>query len=106
MAGGVAFGDARCLVGYDAAGAAVAMVTVWAAGPGRPGLIEPLGVHADHRGHGYGPAICVGAAAELRRLGSSSALVCTPSSLAAAVATYRSAGFEALPERLDRTRVA
>jgi hypothetical protein len=51
-------------------------------------------------------ALCVAAAAELKKLGSSSALVCTPSALAAAVATYKSAGFKQLPERLDRTRDA
>ncbi len=106
MAAGLPYADARCLLAYDGQGVAVAGVTVWSAGPGRPGLLEPMGVHADHRGHGYGVAICVAAAAELKKLGSSSALVCTPSSLAAAVATYQAAGFRQLPERLDRTRDA
>lgn len=106
MAAGVPFTDARCLLAYDDRGVAVAGVTVWSAGPGRPGLLEPMGVHADHRGHGYGRLICVAAAAELQRLGSSSALVCTPSSLASAVATYKSAGYQQLPERLDRSREA
>ena len=106
MAAGLPFTDARCLLGYDDAGVAVAGVTVWSAGPGKPGLIEPLGVHAEHRGRGYGRAICLAAAAELTRLGSSSALVCTPSARAAAVATYQSAGFQRLPERLDRIRDA
>jgi len=45
---------ARCLVGYDAYDAAVAVATVWSAGQGRPGLLEPMGVHQDHRGHGHG----------------------------------------------------
>jgi ribosomal protein S18 acetylase RimI-like enzyme len=106
MAAGLPFTDARCLLAYDDAGVAVAEVTVWSAGPGKPGLIEPLGVSAEHRGRGYGLAVCVGAAAELKRLGSSSALVCTPSARAGAVATYKSAGFQRLPERLDRTRDA
>lgn len=106
MASGLPFTDARCLLAYDDEGAAVAVVTVWSAGPGKPGLIEPMGVHADHRGRGYGVAICVAAAAELQKLGSSSVLVCTPSARAAAVATYRSAGFRQLPVRLDRTRDA
>ena len=104
MAGGVPYADARCLVGHDEAGHAVAAVTVWSAGPGRPGLLEPMGVHRDHRGHGYGTAITVAAAAALRELGSSSALVCTPSSNVGAVATYRSAGFRQLPERRDLQR--
>jgi GNAT superfamily N-acetyltransferase len=53
-------------------------------GPGRPGLIEPLGVHPDHRGHGYGRATTVAGAGTLRELGSSSALVITERSRAAA----------------------
>lgn len=106
MAAGPAFADARCLLGHDEHGVAVAGVTVWSAGVGRPGLIEPMGVHAAHRGRGHGAAICRAAAAELRALGASSALVCTPTSLAGAVATYGAAGFEALPERLDRVRPA
>ena len=106
MTTGLPFVDGRCLLAYDDRGEPVAGVTVWSAGVGRPGLLEPMGVHADHRGRGYGRAICVAAAAELQALGSSSALVCTLSSLAPAVATYRSAGFQQLPERLDRTRAA
>jgi GNAT superfamily N-acetyltransferase len=104
MAAGLPFAAARCLLGYDDDGVAVATVTVWSAGPGRPGLLEPLGVHADHRRRGYGAAICRAAAAELRELGSSSVLVCTPSARPSAVATYEAAGFRRLPERLDRTR--
>lgn len=106
MANGLPYADARCLLGYDDEGLAVAGATVWSAGPGKPGLLEPVGVHADHRGHGYCRQIAIAAAAELRKLGSSSAEVCTPSSLTAAVATYRSAGFRQLPERLDRCRGA
>lgn len=106
MAAGVPYADARCLVAYDDQDNAVAMTTVWSAGPGRPGVLEPLGVHADHRGHGYGTAISVAAAAALQELGSSSAMVCTPSSNVGAVATYKSAGFQALPERRDRYRDA
>jgi ribosomal protein S18 acetylase RimI-like enzyme len=65
-----------------------------------------MGVHQDHRGHGYGRAISVAAAAALRTLGSSSAIVCTPSSNVGAVATYASAGFRPLPEVRDRYRDA
>ncbi len=105
MAAGSPYADARCLVAYDDRGAAVAAVTVWSAGAGRPGVLEPMGVHRDHRGHGYGTAITVAAAAALRELGSSSAIVNTPSSNAGAVATYASAGFERLPENRDLCRV-
>jgi ribosomal protein S18 acetylase RimI-like enzyme len=106
MAAGPPYADARCLVAYDDRGDAVATVTVWSAGPGKPGLLEPMGVHRDHRGQGHGRAITVAAAASLRELGSSSALVCTPSSNAAAVATYKAADFESLPEIRDRRRDA
>jgi ribosomal protein S18 acetylase RimI-like enzyme len=104
MAGGPAYRDARCLVGYDDAGAAVAAATVWSAGPGRPGLIEPLGTHRDHRGHGHGRAITVASARVLQDLGASSATVCTPSANTGGVATYISAGYEPWPERLDLRR--
>lgn len=106
MAAGLPYADARCLVAYDGQGNAVAAVTVWSAGPGTPGLLEPMGVHREHRGHGYGKAITVAAAAALQELGSSSAIVCTRSSNVGAVATYKSAGFQQLPEIRDRRRDA
>lgn len=106
MAAGLPYPDARCLAAYDDQGNAVAAATVWSSGPGKPGVLEPMGVHPEHRGHGFGKAITVAAAAALQELGSSSALVCTPSSNAGAVATYASAGFRVLPERRDRYRDA
>ncbi|MFF8356495.1 GNAT family N-acetyltransferase [Streptomyces chartreusis] len=106
MASGELYADARCLVAYDDRGDAVAAVTVWSAGRGKPGLLEPMGVARDHRGRGHGRAITVAAAAALQELGSSSAIVCTPSSNVGAVATYRSAGFEPRPEVRDRSRDA
>jgi GNAT superfamily N-acetyltransferase len=105
MAAGLPYADARCLLAYDDQGTPVAEVTVWSAGPGKPGLLEPMGVHAEHRGRGYGKAICLAAAAALQGLGSSSAIVCTPSANARAVATYESAGFTPLPQRRDRSRL-
>ena len=104
MAAGVPYADARCLLAYDDRGAAVAATTVWSAGRGKPGLLEPLGVHREHRGHGYGTAIAVAAAAALREMGASSAIVCTPSANVAAIATYRSAGFRERPVVHDLCR--
>lgn len=98
--------DAVSLLGRDHDGTAVAAVTVWSAGVGRPGLLEPLGVHADHRGRGYGRAISRAAAAQLRAMGSSSALVCTPRSQAGAVETYLAAGFTQRAEVPDLQRHA
>lgn len=65
-----------------------------------------MGVHRDHRGHGYGKAATVAAAAALQALGSSSAVVCTRSANVGGVATYKFAGFQQLPERRDRYRDA
>jgi predicted GNAT family acetyltransferase len=104
MASGVAYSDARCLLAFDADSNAVAAITVWSAGQGRPGLIEPMGVHRDYRGHGYATAITRAGAAALRELGSFSAVVCTSSDNVAAVAAYKSAGFRALPEVRDWRR--
>jgi len=106
MAAGVAYADAQCLLAFDRHDTAVALVTVWSAGAGRPGLLEPMGVHREHRGHGYGTAITLAAAAALRRLGSSSATVCTTSANVGAVATYRAAGFQQLPDVTDLRRRA
>jgi ribosomal protein S18 acetylase RimI-like enzyme len=63
-----------------------------------------VGGFAEHRGHGYGRAVTVAAAAALQELGSSSAIVCTPTANLAGVATYRSAGFRPLAERRDLRR--
>ncbi|MFE7590881.1 GNAT family N-acetyltransferase [Kitasatospora sp. NPDC057512] len=106
MSAGPFSADARCLGAYDDGGSPAAVVTVWSAGPGKPGLVEPMGVHEDHRGRGYGRAITLAGAAALRAMGSSSVRVCTPSSNVGGVATYRAAGFEARPEIGDRIRKA
>jgi ribosomal protein S18 acetylase RimI-like enzyme len=106
MAAGELYADARCLLAYDDHGEAVAAATVWSAGPGKPGLLEPMGVHREHRGRGYGTAITQAAAAALRELGSSSAIVATVSSNVAGVATYKAAGFEARAEIRDMRRDA
>ncbi|USQ80004.1 GNAT family N-acetyltransferase [Ornithinimicrobium faecis] len=104
FAGGPAFANARCLVGWDQEDNAVATVTVWAAGPGRHGIVEPMGVHPDHRGKGHGRAMNLAAASALLEMGSTSAMVATPGSNVGAVAAYEAAGFRSLYERLDRRR--
>lgn len=106
MTKGIPYRQARCLVAYDDAGVAVAVVTVWSAGPGRPGLLEPMGVHRDHLGRGHGTSITLAAAAALRELGASSATVATPTSNRGAVATYAAAGFDAAPDVPDFRRPA
>ncbi len=112
MAAGLPYADGRCLLAYDESGTPVASVAVWSAGPGRPGLVEPMGVHPEHRGRGFGRAVTVGAAAALHEMGASSAIVCTPSAThggaggSAALATYASAGFQPRPEVRDTCRLA
>jgi ribosomal protein S18 acetylase RimI-like enzyme len=93
MAAGAAYREAVCLLGRDRQGNPVAAITVWSAGPGRPGIIEPMGVDREARGNGYGRAITVAGAAALRDLGASGATVATPAFNTEAVATYESAGF-------------
>ncbi len=105
MTVGILYQQARCLVGYDDDGVAVAAVTVWSAGPGRPGLLEPMGVHRDtvdagtarrsrsrlllpsvrwvHRAHRRYPDLNKGA-----------------------VATYAAAGFDVAPDVTDFRRPA
>jgi ribosomal protein S18 acetylase RimI-like enzyme len=106
MAAGPAYSAARCLVAYDGEDKPVAAITVWSAGPGRPGLIEPMGVHREHRGRGYGTAITLAAAAHLQQMGSSSAIVYTRSANIGGVATYESAGFQRRPAMNDLCRSA
>ncbi|WP_397219655.1 GNAT family N-acetyltransferase [Nocardioides sp. AE5] len=77
---------------------------MWSAGAVRPGLIEPMEVHENHRGRGLGRAINLAAATVLRTVGASSASVYTPSSNTGGVATYARRGFVALPSVLDRLR--
>lgn len=104
MAAGPARERATCLLGHDGSGAAVASALVWAADQGLPGVVEPLGVHPDHRGRGHSVAITRAAAAALRAAGSSQAWVATPTANAAGVAAYESAGFTRLPDVRDLHR--
>ena len=94
----------RSLAAFDEKGEAVAVTTVWSAGPGRPGLIEPMGVHRDHRGRGYGVEITRAGAAALREMGSSSVMVAAEGSNDGALATYRAAGFVPAAPVADMSR--
>ncbi|WP_322410674.1 GNAT family N-acetyltransferase [Microbacterium invictum] len=81
------FEAGRILLLRDEHDRPVAVSTVWSGGAGSPGLIEPLGVHQEHRGRGYGAVMSRAAAAALREMGSSSATVCAESSNVGAIAT-------------------
>ena len=95
---------AHSLIGYDSQDVPVAVTTVWTAGHGRPGLIEPMGVHREHRGRGYGVAITLAGARVLRDPGASSAAVVAENSNPAGFATYLSTGFLSLGEVTDLRR--
>ncbi|HEY3556099.1 MAG TPA: GNAT family N-acetyltransferase, partial [Kribbella sp.] len=98
MSDGLPYADARCLLLRNELGESVAAATVWSAGEGRPGYIEPMGVHRLHRGHGYGTAMVLACARTLRELGSSSAYTVTPGTNVGAIATYQAAGLAPLDE--------
>ncbi|MEU8226855.1 GNAT family N-acetyltransferase [Kribbella sp. NPDC048915] len=98
MSDGLPYADARCLVLRNKLGESVAAATVWSAGAGRPGYIEPMGVHRLHRGRGYGTAMVLACAQHLQELGSSSVYTVTPASNVGAVATYTAAGLEPMAE--------
>lgn len=95
---------ALSLIAYDRDDAVVAVTTVWMAGHGKPGLVEPMGVHRDHHGHGCGVAITLAGAQALQRVGASSAVVVAENSNPAALRTYLSSGFASLGEVTDLRR--
>ena len=106
MADGVPYAEARCLIARNKLGESVAAATVWSAGEGRPGYIEPMGVHRLHRGRGYGTAMVLACARALQELGASSVYTCTPASNDGAIATYQAAGLEPQPEIRAQNRNA
>ena len=106
MTGGPFAHLARPLIAFDREDNPVAVIIVWSAGPGRPGLIEPMGVHLDHRGHGYGAAVTLAGAAALQDMGSSSAVVVAENSNPGAFAAYGAAGFTAGEPVADLKRPA
>lgn len=77
-------------------GVPAAGVTAWSAGPGRCGLIEPLGTDSAFRGRGLGRAAVTASCAALARAGASGVSVWTPAGNTAAVALYRAGGFRAV----------
>jgi GNAT superfamily N-acetyltransferase len=85
-------------------GEPAAAATGWFAGVGRCGLLEPVGTHPDHRGHGYGRDAVLGACAALVDRGAGAVSVVTPSSFAGAVAFYKSVGFTVVRENRDWIR--
>ncbi|TCC05253.1 GNAT family N-acetyltransferase [Kribbella soli] len=106
MADGLPYADARDLLLRNDIGESVAAATVWSAGEGRPGYIEPMGVHRLHRGRGYGTAMVLGCARALQEMGASSVYTVTPVTNVGAVETYRAAGLEPQDEIRSQFREA
>lgn len=80
----------QALIGFDN-GTPVAVALVWSAGTGRPGLLEPLGVHVEHRRKGFARAMITASAAALQHMGASGMFVAT--NLDGARRTYLETGF-------------
>lgn len=99
-------GRVRLIAGFADGPEPVAVACVWSAGPGRPGLLEPMGVHREQRRHGYGRAITRAAAEALADLEASSMIVCTETDRPGASLTYESAGLVADEPVADLTRRA
>jgi ribosomal protein S18 acetylase RimI-like enzyme len=100
----IPFRRGTCLLARDSDGAAAACVAAWSAGAGRPGLIEPLGVHPDHRRRGLARVMNAAASRALRSMGSSEVVVCTPQSQTGAVEAYVASGFSAEQSVTDFVR--
>jgi predicted N-acetyltransferase YhbS len=73
-------------------GAVVAFCTAWIDEGNAAGLLEPVGTHPAHRLRGLAKAVCLDALRALREAGARTAQVGFEN--AAALATYRSLGFE------------
>jgi GNAT superfamily N-acetyltransferase len=92
MAAGPAYRRDLDLLRRDDDGTPVAGATAWLAGPGRVGILEPVGTHRDHVGRGHGRAVTEAAIAALATAGASGVTVQTPLSNPAAVHTYQRCG--------------
>jgi GNAT superfamily N-acetyltransferase len=99
--------------GYDAAfdllrraddGTPAAAATGWSAGPGRCGILEPVGTSPDSAGHGHGRAVSRAVIAALARAGASGVAVHTPLSNATAVRAYESCGLRQVELTTDLVR--
>lgn len=96
MAAGPPYDAALDLLARDADGRPVAAGTAWSAGPGRCGVLEPVGTHRDHQQQGHGRRLLEGLCTQLAAAGASSVAVATPASNVGAVRAYAAAGFRVL----------
>lgn len=92
MAAGPGYDPELELLRRDADGAPVAAATGWSAGPGKMGILEPVGGDPAYAGHGHGMAISRAVIAALARAGANGVTVITPASNVGAVRSYERCG--------------
>lgn len=92
MAAGPGFDPRLEVLTRNDAGEPVAAATAWSAGPGRCGILEPVGTHREHTGHGHGRRAVQAAVGRLARVDASGVTVHTPTSNVAATRLYQSCG--------------
>lgn len=98
MAAGPSFRPEFDLLARDDAGEPVAAITVWLPGPGKCGVIEPMGTHPHYRRRGHGRRVILAACAALAGAGASGVCVVTPESNPAAVGVYQAAGMRRISQ--------
>jgi len=108
MAAGPGYRPELDLVLHDDDGAACAVATAWLPQGGGTALLEPVAVHRDRRGEGFGRAVVDAAVEACLASGASGVSVSTPESNTGAVAAYLSAKFLRMQtlEGLTRRRSA
>ena len=96
MSATAAYDPALDLLARDSDGEPVAAATGWSAGPGRCGILEPVGTSPEHRGKGHGRRVVLAALGALARIGASGVTVHTPADNRTAVAAYEACGLRRL----------
>ena len=92
MAAGPGYRRELDLLRRDDDGMPVSGATAWMAGPGRVGILEPVGTHRDHVARGHGQAVTLAAVGAVARAGASGVTVQTPLSNGSAVGAYQRCG--------------
>ena len=94
------------LVAVTRSGAMVASVIAWLDSGSGVVLLEPVGTHPDHRGHGLAGAVSLAALHAARRAGATQGLVCPRGDDGYPIPgkVYRSIGFRAGARSIQLSR--
>jgi ribosomal protein S18 acetylase RimI-like enzyme len=106
MAAGPGFDPAFEFLRRNADGTPVAAATGWSAGPGKCGILEPVGTDPAYSGQGHGKAVSLAVIAALAHGGASGVTVWTPASNSAAIRTYEACGLRQVEISRAMTRPA